>query len=153
MDSATGIPWDSILLVIAAIGALASAIAAARSASLTKRASGSSLLLELLREYASPSMHRAVLKVVEWNGSDLIERGSELDEARRVVAHHFHAIASLEQRGLLSPGIARAAVPSMKVDLFLNTIKPMERHINRHYDRSSFEAIARLTGRRLANDD
>jgi hypothetical protein len=155
---------DTIENVIAAVEALATVAAAfiaalaarearnatreARNAVIeTRRASQVQIVGSLLDAYAELEILTAIKMVESWN-EKRITPDSEIDRARRRVAHHFQKIAHFAKSKLLDEDMLRIVATKEQVALYCQVIEPMENQINPDYDRSSFDILADLYGGR-----
>ena len=67
----------------------------------------------------------------------------EVDDARRVVSHHFQAIFNLQRARLLTEARVRDVVSKAHVEFLRWTIEPLEHAGDPEYDRASFDYFGR----------
>jgi hypothetical protein len=131
----------------AAVAAWRAAAAASASAKEAHRTVQAQLVSSLLDAYASVDMLKAIEVATSWSGEP-IRLGSEIDCARRHIAHHFHKIAKLKRLGLLDDDVVRTVATKGQVALFCKVVEPMEAKVSAGYDKASFDILAELHGGR-----
>jgi hypothetical protein len=135
---------DSWLPVFTAVSAGAASVAAIASW-FNVLANGSAfrgkLLSDLLDEYATEEMRRAMVAVSQHQDDPLQPAPNE--EQRRKVSHYFQKVYTLRAAGTISKRFARRAITRGQAVRFLG-LEPVERGINANYDRRPFKFYARL---------
>jgi len=119
--------------------------ASQEAANENRRSSQAQLVLQLLQEYASPEMQKAIRIVRNWQGPS---PHNAADAARRTIVHHFHGIARLAMAGLLDAALVRVVAKEDEVAFLCERIEPMERALNAEYDRATFDYLSDLYGGR-----
>ena len=131
-----------------------SAQAASEAANETRRAAQAQVLSNLLDEYSSQDMRKAIDALSTWfsehNNSlaDELRRFNgkqtsipdDLNDARRKVSHHFQKIHIMELRAeLLDKIVAEAALDKGQVQIYRELVEPLEWALTSSYNRTSFD--------------
>jgi len=161
MDQAA-IPW---IMLVSAVAATGSAIAAAVSACFSSRSSrtaadaaATTLMLKFRDRYATNEMLIDLHNLGAWHdkhGSKFAETWRQkrqqadkealsVDASRRRVSHFFSSIADLHDTGLVPEQIKKLLTDFDGLDVFYSVVEPLERELNPGYDRARFETLRRL---------
>jgi hypothetical protein len=165
------------IMLMSAIGTLASAIAAWRSAYFSSQSSRTAadaartaadatetgLILRFVTQYASNEMLADLRKLRAWFDShggstfattwrEKLEQGDkealEVDSARRRVSHFFCAIIDLQKAGLLSDRVKKVVSGFDGFDLVHRVVEPLEEALNPAYNKEYFDKLRELRPQR-----
>ena len=141
-----GIDWAQVVMAVIAAGALIVAGMTVRGNDKTSKAN---LMNDLLKEWSSLEMQKAINEVNKLHASSFGKGNSPLavfnketieadrtgvqsanlknwDECRRKMSHHYHRIASLKELGYINKNVMKKVYPKDKHKLYMDKVKPLD---------------------------